>query len=288
MQRNLLDGLEFFHEYRDQRKANAFPTNSFSPTHQGILTMANQNAAKDQYEELLKHYNTYSPLAKNVGESILSKLLKSSENPAALEIYAKLKDAAGRNDFEAVSEYHSQLKAIKDNEKTHSKSLSELRKNADWDAIQKAFRPEFEAMAYEAALEALKATHNAIQNSKTEGKTRKPRTPKAEGSAAKEDGLPAAPKVAKGVYSIKTKNGSHKIETGKTGRVKWDDYSALLEDLGIEYSRNDKDVISFKNEGLKVSQDSDSLYKPSFAAIIGGVKNGLYAGATIESEPKAE
>ena len=250
--------------------------------------MANQNAAKDQYEELLKHYNTYSPLAKNVGESILNKLLTTSVNPAISEIYKKINEATDRNQPEVIIELSTQLKAIKDNEKTHQKSLNELRKNADWEAIKKAFEPEFEAMAYEAALEALKATHNAIQSSKGETKTRKPRTPKAEGASTKEDGLPAAPKVAKGVYSIKTKNGSHKIETGKTGRVKWDDYSALLEDLGIEYSRNDKDVISFKNEGLKVSKDSDSLYKPSFAAIIGGVKNGLYADASIESEPKPE
>lgn len=249
--------------------------------------MAAQNDVKTEYNELIKFYESESPRAKEVGVGIVKKLLKSVQNPAASEIYAKMRAASDAEDFDVVDELHRQLKAIKDNEKTHHKALAEIRKTS-WEDIQKAFRPEFEAMVYEAAIEATKAAHAAIQSSKSETKTRKPRTPKAEGASSKEDGLPAAPKVAKGVYSIKTKNGSHKIETGKTGRVKWDDYSALLEDLGIEYSRNDKDVISFKNEGLKVSKDSDSLYKPSFAAIIGGVKNGLYAGATIESEPKAE
>ncbi len=207
--------------------------------------MANQNAAKDQYEELLKHYNTYSPLAKNVGESILNKLLTTSVNPAISEIYKKINEATDRNQPEVIIELSTQLKAIKDNEKTHQKSLNELRKNSDWEAIKKAFEPEFEAMAYEAALEALKATHNAIQSSKGETKTRKPRTPKAEGESTR---TPADKKV----YQV-TGPDNLNIEMIIGQGLKWkEDETIILEALDIKFSRDDKDKITVeKTQNLK-------------------------------------
>lgn len=196
--------------------------------------MANQNVAKEQYEELLKHYNTYSPLAKNVGESILNKLLTTSVNPATAEIYRKIKEASDRDQPEIIIELSNQLKAIKDNEKTHQKSLNELRKNSDWEAIKKAFHPELEAMAYEAALEGLKSAHNAIQSSKSETKTRKP---KGEGESTR---APAAKKV----YKISgPDNLSITMEVGQGPKAWSSEEAKILEALGIQFTRNDKGKI---------------------------------------------
>lgn len=243
-----------------------------------------QKSAKEIYEEALATFNAQSPQASAVGKAILSKLLASAVNPAVVELNKKIAEAASNNEIDDVLALSTQLKSIKDNEKNQQKAISEIRKTQNWDAIQQAFRPEFEALAYEAALEALRGTHQALQAARTG--TRKTKEANGSGKADAESGLPAAPKVESGVHSIKTDAGEFKVETGLTGRVNWASYSKLLEALKIPFTSkmvNKKAVVKLDVAGFKLSKSEDKLYKPSLAAIVGGVKNGVYEGASLAS-----
>lgn len=264
--------------------------------------MANQTAQspaanvektpKAEYEDLITTYKDQSPLAKQVGEAVISALLASTANPASVEVMREITEASQRGDEEKLFELMGKLKNIKDAEKTHQKKIAELRKNTDWTEIQQAFKAEFETLTYQAALTALKASHQAItastrQTSPEGGKRgRKPRDPNAEPTG------PKLPRVAlAGVFKVKTKEGSeYTLEAGKKGNFSWNGYSTLLDDLGIPYeteNHNNKDKIVFKEEGIAVNKDDATLYVRTIAAIVQGVQNGLYEGATV-SEVKPE
>lgn len=234
--------------------------------------------AKETYEDALTHYNLHSPVAKNVGESILNVLLASSVNPATLELNRKIAEAAARNDIDTVLELSSNLKAIKDNEKSDQKVVAELRKAHDWTLILKAFRPEFEALAYSAALEALKGTHSAIQSARTEGKGKK---------SNKEGGEPStrAP-AAKTTYHITGPDTDFKMVVGQ-GPVAWnDEETKLLEALQIPFKLNDKDKVVIEDT-QQVKDENGKLVKTSRGnlakAIVAGQFEGFKATATTEA-----
>ncbi|GEM_PF-4339065 len=263
--------------------------------------MANQNAQtpanpeaktpKAEYEDLITTYKDQSPLAKQVGEAVISALMASTANPASVEVMREITEASQRGDEDKLFELMGKLKNIKDAEKTHQKKIAELRKNTDWAEIQQAFKAEFETLTYQAALTALKASHQALtassRNTQSTGKPgRKPRDPNAEPTG------PKLPRVAlAGVFKVKTKEGSeYTLEAGKKGNFSWNGYSTLLDDLGIPYeteNNNGKDKIVFKEEGIAVNKDDPTLYVRTIAAIVQGVQNGLYEGATV-SEVKTE
>lgn len=258
------------------------------------IEMANQNAQnaaeqtpKAEYEELITTYKDQSPLAKQVGESILSSLLSASANPKFAELRKQIAEASAAADDSKLLELMVELKNLKDAETANQASHASLRKT-DWSKIQQAFKPELEALAYQAALAGLKAAHQAINASSrtapTEGKRgRKPRDPNAPATL---------PRVAlAGVFKVKTKEGSeYTLEAGKKGNFSWNGYSTLLDDLGIPYeteNQNGKDKIVFKEDGIAVNKDDATLYTRTIAAIVQGVQNGLYEGATV-SEVKPE
>ncbi|MQT50897.1 hypothetical protein [Pseudomonas sp. FSL R10-2398] len=263
--------------------------------------MANQNAQtpanpeaktpKAEYEDLITTYKDQSPLAKQVGEAVISALMASTANPASVEVMREITEASQRGDEDKLFELMGKLKNIKDAEKTHQKKIAELRKNTDWAEIQQAFKAEFETLTYQAALTALKASHQALtassRNTQSTGKPgRKPRDPNAEPTG------PKLPRVAlAGVFKVKTKEGSeYTLEAGKKGNFSWNGYSTLLDDLGIPYeteNQNGKDKIVFKEDGIAVNKDDATLYTRTIAAIVQGVQNGLYEGATV-SEVKPE
>ena len=235
-------------------------------------------SAKEIYEDALTHYNLHSPVAKNVGESILNVLLASSVNPATLELNRKIAEAAARNDIDTVLELSGKLKAIKDNEKSDQKVVAELRKAHDWTLILKAFRPEFEALAYSAALEALKGTHSAIQSARTEGKGKK---------SNKEGGEPStrAP-AAKTTYHITGPDTDFKMVVGQ-GPVAWnDEETKLLEALQIPFKLNDKDKVVIEDT-QQVKDENGKLVKTSRGnlakAIVAGQFEGFKATATTEA-----
>lgn len=259
--------------------------------------MANQNAQnaaeqtpKAEYEELIITYKDQSPLAKQVGESILSSLLSASANPKFAELRKQIAEASASADDSKLLELMVELKNLKDAETANQASHASLRKT-DWSKIQQAFKPELEALAYQAALAGLKAAHQALaassRNTQSSGKPgRKPRDPNAEPTG------PKLPRVAlAGVFKVKTKEGSeYTLEAGKKGNFSWNGYSTLLDDLGIPYeteNNNGKDKIVFKEEGIAVNKDDATLYVRTIAAIVQGVQNGLYEGATV-SEVKPE
>ncbi|MDC3841760.1 hypothetical protein [Pseudomonas aeruginosa] len=265
--------------------------------------MANQNAQtpanpeaktpKAEYEDLITTYKDQSPLAKQVGEAVISALMASTANPASVEVMREITEASQRGDEDKLFELMGKLKNIKDAEKTHQKKIAELRKNTDWAEIQQAFKAEFETLTYQAALTALKASHQALtassRNTQSTGKPgRKPRDPNAEPTG------PKLPRVAlAGVFKVKTKEGSeYTLEAGKKGNFSWNGYSTLLDDLGIPYeteNQNGKDKIVFKEDGIAVNKDDATLYTRTIAAIVQGVQNGLYEGATAtEVKPEPE
>lgn len=268
--------------------------------------MANQNAqpqnatenaqksAKAQYDEIILTYKDHSPLAKQVGEAVITSLMSSTANPASVEVMKEISEASQRGDEDKLFELMAKLKNIKDAEKTHQKKIAELRKGTDWAEIQQAFKAEFEALTYQAALSALKAAHQAINassqgNAGNAGKRgRKPRDPNAEPTG------PKLPRVAlQGIFKVKTKEGSeYTLEAGKKGNFSWNGYSTLLDDLGIPYqteNHNNKDKIVFKEDGIAVNKDDATLYVRTIAAIVQGVQNGLYEGATVtEVKPEPE
>lgn len=236
-------------------------------------------SAKEIYEDALTHYNLHSPVAKNVGESILNVLLASSVNPATLELNRKIAEAAARNDIDTVLELSGNLKAIKDNEKSDQKVVAELRKAHDWTLILKAFRPEFEALAYSAALEALKGTHSAIQSARTDGKTKR--------SGNKEGGETStrAP-AAKTHYHITGPDTDFKMTVGQ-GPVAWnDEETKLLEALKVKFKLNEKDKVVIEDtqqvkdeNGKPVKISRGNLAK----AIVAGQFEGFKATATVEA-----
>lgn len=242
MQRNLLDGLEFFHEYRDQRKANAFPPNSFSPTHQGISTMATQNqqkekTSKEQYQELISVYKDQSPQAKNVAEAVLGSLLITQTNPAFSSILTELEEASRAGNIPLVAELLTKFNDINRNESSHKSTIDAVRKQVDWEKVRRAFQPELEALAYDAALEALKAAHQAVHSVRGESKGKRQSKPKAEGESTR---APAAKKV----YKITgPDNLNITMEVGQGPKAWSDDEAMILEALGIKFTRNEKDKI---------------------------------------------
>lgn len=260
---------------------------------QNAQNVAEKKGPKAEYEDLITTYKDQSPLAKQVGEAVISALLSSTANPASVEVMREITEASQRGDEEKLFELMGKLKNIKDAEKTHQKKIAELRKNTDWSEIQQAFKAEFEALTYQAALTALKASHQAIKASTsqtgTEGgkRGRKPRDPNAEPTG------PNLPRVAlKGVYKIKTKDGEYTLEAGKKGQVGWAEHTALLEDLGIPHkleNHNGKDKVVFTEDGVKVNKDDNTVYARTIASIIQGVANGVYDGATAtEVKPEPE
>lgn len=254
-------------------------------------TETTQKSAKAQYDEIILTYKDHSPLAKQVGEAVITSLMSSTANPASVEVMKEISEASQRGDEDKLFELMAKLKNIKDAEKTHQKKIAELRKGTDWAEIQQAFKAEFEALTYQAALSALKAAHQAI-NASTQGtagnagkRGRKPRDPNAEPTG------PNLPRVAlKGVYKIKTKDGEYTLEAGKKGQVGWAEHTALLEDLGIPHKLenvNGKDKVVFTEDGVKVNKDDNTVYARTIASIIQGVINGVYDGATAK-EVEAE
>ena len=233
---------------------------------------------KKEYEEMLREYNVHSPFAKNVGENVLTRLLGSGANQATLDLNQQIAEAAKRNETDKILELSSQLQSIKDNEKTHAKSIAELRKSMDWPAIKQAFRPEFEALAYEVALLAMKDSHAAIASSKQKKQSKR-------GTKATADGAAKTP-ASKKVYEVKGPDLSLEITLSR-GKQKWtSDETSLLKALNFKY-KLDKDQPVFE-EGQLVKNADGSTVAVSRSSLAKALAGGAYEGFSAKLKDNAE
>ena len=262
--------------------------------------MANQNAQtpatnaktepkksfKEIYEEGITAYASGNSFAQSVAEIVLTKFSEAKKSPKIAEKMEAIKAATLAFDIQTVVTLSQELKDINDNESSDAKVVESVKKQGFQTAL-KAFDKEFTELAYEIAVEVQKRIHSSQTNAFAQQQSNKP------GRKPKDPNAPATlPRVAlAGVFKVKTKEGSeYTLEAGKKGNFSWNGYSTLLDDLGIPYeteNHNNKDKIVFKEEGIAVNKDDATLYVRTIAAIVQGVQNGLYEGATV-SEVKPE
>lgn len=133
---------------------------------------------KSLYEEAIKT-GLYNAQASSVSEKVLDVFNTTALAGEYTETLKQIEEASKNGDVTQILALSKKLSSIKDNRANHEKALSDFKQKFKFPDILQAYAAEFAEMKYEAALEAMKATHVAVeQAAKSKGKgTRGPNKP---------------------------------------------------------------------------------------------------------------
>jgi len=141
--------------------------------------------------------NLHNEEARKLSDKVLSTLTSLTVSPAIADVRSQMAEALANSDDDLVFQLSSKLKDIKDNQKKHSKDITDLRSKFTFADVLNAFKPEFDAVSYELAYTVLTNTHVAIANSGSKGK-RGPNKPKDDSGEPKEKAEMAVYTITKG------------------------------------------------------------------------------------------
>lgn len=215
------------------------------------------------YDEAIKS-GLYNAQASGVAETVLDVFNTTALAGEYSETLKQIEEASKNGDVTQILALSKKLGSIKDNRANHEKALNDYKQKFKFPDILQAYAEEFSEMKYQAAIDALKATHIAVEQAgKAKGK-RGPNKP-VEDAEGKET-RPAA------VYKI-TKDGKSVEFVLRAGPAKLDPDQAAFEFLGfklVDSADGKKKVL----EPAELVFDNGQKVKAARASIVKALEAG--------------
>lgn len=201
------------------------------------------SSAKQQWESAVGD-TIYVEEARKASQNVLKEFFAKRTPAKYTELNQQIAEAAGNGDIEKVLELSQKLKDVNDAAKTNNKALNDFAAKHKFAEVIQAYKEDFEALAYEISLTALKETHKAA----TDFAGTKKGGRKSSTAAPRTDDEAKATRK-KSVIEITTDKGD-KIEMPVRqglGAAKFKSDEAIFEKLGF------KVIVEGKDESLEPS-----------------------------------
>lgn len=137
-----------------------------------------EKTSKDKFQEAIDA-GLHKPEAQVIAKEVIAVLLNASVSNSYADLTAKIAEASKNGDIEQILKLSNDLKNVKDNRSSHEKTFKQLTDKYDFADVLQAFKPQFEALAYDAAYKALTTAETTIKKSGKGGAAAKPAAEKA-------------------------------------------------------------------------------------------------------------